>query len=171
MFRMAQFHYKKAADVLKHIQCVLKQEDFMLLYDQASCYVNLKEYSLAEEKCKEAIKFCKSKSVYKLLAACLVQQNKIGEAIEVFHLALRFVNGCLTELISSSNIISLKLDRMFPKSSQLYTSFGKLCARMSFEEDAYRILTTAINLDGSNVEALNELAVLYQVFFSKFQVI
>lgn len=53
---------------------------------------------------------------------------------------------------------------MFPKSSQLYTAFGKLCAKMNFEEDALKTLTAAIKLDDSNVAALNELAVLHQVF-------
>lgn len=56
------------------------------------------------------------------------------------------------------------LFRMFPKSSQLYTAFGKLCARMNFEEDALKTLTAAIKLDDSNVVAYNELAVLHQVF-------
>ena len=63
----------------------------MLLFDLAKCYVNLKEYGLAEENCKEAIRICKSKAVYKLLAACLIHQNKVGEAIEVFRQALRLL--------------------------------------------------------------------------------
>ena len=68
----------------------------MLLFDLAKCYVNLKEYGLAEENCKEAIRICKSKAVYKLLAACLIHQNKVGEAIEVFRQALRLLKKNVT---------------------------------------------------------------------------
>lgn len=88
-FRIAQSRYKKAVEALTHTRRLTSQPDFNLFYDLARCYTNLKEYSLAEDSCKEAIKICKSKPVYKLLAVCLIQQNKIGEAIEVFRLALR----------------------------------------------------------------------------------
>lgn len=61
----------------------------MILHDLALCNINLREYALAEENCREAIKICKSKAIYKLLAACLIRQSKTGEAIEVFRLSLR----------------------------------------------------------------------------------
>lgn len=75
----------------------MNQPDFNLLYDLARCYANLKEYNLAEENCKEAVKICKSKPVYKLLAVCLIQQNKIGEAIEIFRTALRLNNSIYSD--------------------------------------------------------------------------
>jgi hypothetical protein len=68
-----------------------KQPDFLILYDLACCNANLKQYDLAEESCREALRICKSKAVYKLLAACLIHQNKIGDAIEVFRLSLRSI--------------------------------------------------------------------------------
>lgn len=53
--------------------------------------------------------------------------------------------------------------RLFPKSSYLYTSFGKMCAQMSFEDEAERSLSTAIKLKETNSSAVNELALLHQV--------
>ena len=88
-FRVAQGRYKKAVEALMHAKLLSIQPDFMLLYDLARCNANLKHYDLAEESCREAIKICKSKAVYKLLAACLIHQNKIGDAIEVFRFSLR----------------------------------------------------------------------------------
>ncbi len=58
--------------------------------------------------------------------------------------------------------------RLFPKSSQLYTTFGKLCADMNFEDDALKTLKAAIKLNDNNIVALNELAVLHQVFYPLF---
>ncbi|XP_046463978.1 Bardet-Biedl syndrome 4 protein-like [Daphnia pulex] len=137
---IAQGRYKKAIEALTHAKLLAKQPDFLILYDLACCNANLKQYDLAEESCREALRICKSKAVYKLLAACLIHQNKIGDAIEVFRLSLR----------------------LFPKSSQLYTTFGKLCADMNFDDDALKTLKAAIKLNDNNVVALNELAVLHQ---------
>ncbi|XP_057366170.1 Bardet-Biedl syndrome 4 protein-like [Daphnia carinata] len=139
-YLIAQGRYKKAVEALMLAKLLIKQPDFMLLHDLARCNLNLKEYALAEENCREAIKICKSKSIYKLLAACLIRQRKTGEAIEVFRLSLR----------------------LFPKSSQLYTTFGKLCVEMGFNEDAMKTLSAAIKLDDNNTVALNEIAVLHQ---------
>jgi uncharacterized protein HemY len=58
--------------------------------------------------------------------------------------------------------------RLFPKSSQLYTTFGRLCADMNFEDDALKTLKAAIKLNDNNIVALNELAVLHQVFYPLF---
>lgn len=86
---MAQGRTKKAAEALKHAKCLCQQPSFTLIHDLAQCQVALKEYSLAEENCKQALTICRNKAVYKLLTVCLIQQAKITEAIEVFRTALR----------------------------------------------------------------------------------
>ncbi|XP_032793754.2 Bardet-Biedl syndrome 4 protein [Daphnia magna] len=139
-YLIVQGRYKKAVEALTLAKLLITQPDFMILHDLALCNINLREYALAEESCREAIKICKSKAIYKLLAACLIRQSKTGEAIEVFRLSLR----------------------LFPKSSQLYTTFGKLCVDMNFDEDAMKTLSAAIKLDDNNTVALNEIAVLHQ---------
>lgn len=90
-FRISQGRHKKAIEAFTHAKLLAKQPDFLLLYDLARCNANLKQYDLAEENCREAIKICKSKAVYKLLATCLIQQSKIGDAIEIFRLSLRSI--------------------------------------------------------------------------------
>lgn len=155
-----------------HAKRLMPTPNFAVLHELSCCYVGLKAYDLAEETCREAIRIYKSKQVYKLLAVSLIYQNKIGEAIEIFRLALRYKHLNCTVLPHKYLILKILLKhfhkfRMFPKSSSLYTSFGKLCARMNFEEDAQRTLLTAIKLDNSNLVALSELAVLHQVCFNQ----
>ena len=87
---MAQGRYKKAAQALIHAKHLSKNPDFTMAYDLARCQANLKAYDHAEVNCKEAMNISKSKPIYKLLAHCLVQQNKAAEAIEVFRNALRY---------------------------------------------------------------------------------
>lgn len=65
------------------------QSDFSIQYDLATCYANLKNYSLAEKCCRDALAIYQSKEAYKLLALCLVEQNKLVEAIDAFRVALR----------------------------------------------------------------------------------
>jgi tetratricopeptide (TPR) repeat protein len=89
MLSMHQGRYKKAVEALNTAKSLTKTPDFSILCDLASCHAYLKEYSTAEDYCKEAGRICKTKEVYKLLSTCLVKQNKIGEAIEMFRLALR----------------------------------------------------------------------------------
>ena len=86
---MHQGRYKKAVEALNSAKSLAKTPDFSILCDLASCHANLKEYSTAEDCCKEAGRICKTKEVYKLLSTCLIKQKKIGEAIETFRLALR----------------------------------------------------------------------------------
>jgi len=88
--RIAQGRTKKAAEALIHAKRLLGKPDFTVLHDLAQCQVSLKEFDQAEENCKLAISLSHSKPTYKLLAQCLIQQNKVSEAIEVFRVALRY---------------------------------------------------------------------------------
>lgn len=89
-YRMKQSRYKKAAEAFGHAMRLSTQPvDYGLLLDIANCHANLEEYAQAEQYCKEALKLCKAKPIYKLLSTCLIRQNKMSEAVEVFRVALR----------------------------------------------------------------------------------
>lgn len=88
-FRIAQKRYLKAIEALNQASLLQPRPDFTVHHSLASCYAALKNYALAEKCCKDALAVYQNKEVYKLLTSCLVEQNKMAEALDVFRAALR----------------------------------------------------------------------------------